>query len=128
MSVAGLVLDAGPLIAAERNDRRFFAWWKLAMQRDVLPVVPAPVVAQVWRDGARQARLARVLQGCMVVALDQAEARRVGRLLALAGTDDMVDASVVSAAVRTGATVMTTDPQDLHVLAVHAPTVTIQAL
>ena len=32
--MAGLTLDAGALIAADRNERRFWRFWKLAMRRE----------------------------------------------------------------------------------------------
>jgi hypothetical protein len=53
--VVGLTLDSGALMAAERGDRRFWALWELAEQRDVDVTVPANVVSQAYR-GARQAR------------------------------------------------------------------------
>lgn len=108
--MAGLVIDAGPLVAAERNDRRFWGWWQVAVwERGVVPVVPSRVVAQVWRDGARQARLARVLEASRILPLTDSAARRVGRLLAASGTSDIVDAAVVETAARLGATILTTD-------------------
>ena len=49
-----------------------------------------------------------------VVALDQVDAVRVGRLLAASNTADVVDAHVVVCARRAGQRVVTTDPDDLH--------------
>jgi len=65
--------------------------------------VPAAVVAQAWRDGARQARLARLLKGCDVVPLDDASAREVGELLGRAGVSDPADGSVALLAAGLGA-------------------------
>lgn len=42
----GLVYDAGALIAAVANDRRLWALHARAMQRGVLPVVPAGCVVE----------------------------------------------------------------------------------
>jgi hypothetical protein len=51
-----LVLDAGALIAYERGRLTMVDLFDRA--RHSPPVILAPVGAQVWRDGARQARLA----------------------------------------------------------------------
>src|SRR5512139_3185766 len=59
--MAGLTLDAGALIALERNDRRIVALLARARHHGWALVVPEGVVGQVWRDGKRQARLARLL-------------------------------------------------------------------
>ncbi len=106
------VLDAGALIAIERGDERMRA----LLRRHFGPVViPAAVLGQVWRDGARQARLATFLasQGTVVEALDALSAKAVGVILGRSGTSDVVDASVVVSARRHQALVLTTDPADL---------------
>jgi hypothetical protein len=59
--MAGLTLDSGALIAFERNDRPMVAIVARAVQQRIPLTVPAGVVGQVWRDGRRQARLARLL-------------------------------------------------------------------
>jgi predicted nucleic acid-binding protein len=114
--MAGLTLDAGALIAAERGDRRFWAIWKEAERRDVDVTVPATVVAQVFR-GARAAVIHRLLKACVVEPLDDARARRAGRLCAASKTSDVVDASVVASAATRGDDVVTGDPTDLRRLA-----------
>jgi predicted nucleic acid-binding protein len=112
----GVVLDAGALIAFEREDRAAVYWINRIKQRGDEFVVPAGVVAQVWRDGRRQARLARLLRWnrSEVVALDDDAARAVGYLLGRAGTADVVDASVVWCARQRDAVVLTSDPDDLR--------------
>ncbi len=113
--MSGLTLDAGALIAFERADRRMVAIVKEALAHGATLAVPAGVVAQVWRDGRRQARLARLL-GTAVVAiegLDDRRARAVGQLLGARGASDVVDASVVLCARRRGHGVVTSDPDDL---------------
>lgn len=116
MNAIPLVYDAGALLAAERNDRKFLATHKAALIAGRRVVVPAPVLAQAWRGGARQAVLSQVLKGCFVLTTDEDIAKRAGVLLGLSGTDDAVDAIVVATAVKLGATVVTSDPKDLHVL------------
>ncbi|MEA2932221.1 MAG: hypothetical protein QOI56_1006, partial [Actinomycetota bacterium] len=57
--MTGAVLDSSPLVAFERSDRRVVAILARAVHHGDPLVVPAGVVAQVWRDGRRQSRLAR---------------------------------------------------------------------
>jgi len=110
-----LVLDAGALIAVDRGDRVVGALLKLAQDERLQVVTSGAVIAQVWRDGGRQARLARVLAGCDVRALDGASGRVVGRLLGRSGTPDVADGHVASLAAA-GDQVLTSDPDDIEVL------------
>jgi hypothetical protein len=114
--VSGFVLDAGALIGYERDQRQPVALVQRALEKNVRLTVPAGVVAQVWRNGSRQAVLAQLLKSGVVetLALDDVEARLTGQLCGLSGTTDVVDASVVVAAQRLGATVVTSDPEDLR--------------
>lgn len=107
-----LVLDAGALIAAERGDRRVVRLLELAGEVHV----PAAVLAQVWRNPARQVRLVRLLAAdpVAIAPLDADEARAAGHLCGATGTTDVADASVVLLARRQGAVVVTSDPDDLH--------------
>lgn len=118
--MAGVTLDAGALIAASRDDRRFWVWWKWLTSRGVVASVPSPVVAQAWRSG-RDARLAVVLGGCREVPLNADASRRTGELCGRARTADVVDAFVVRGAADREEDVLTTDPDDLCALAPHAP-------
>lgn len=114
--MSGVVYDAGALVAGERGDRRLWADHRVRLEAGVVPIVPAPVVAQVSRS-PRQAQLRRLLRGCEVVALDESTAHAVGRLLGRSGTADIVDATVVTIAVAQEAEVVTSDPDDLSHLA-----------
>lgn len=118
--MAGVTLDTGALIAASRDDRRFWVWWKWLTSKGLVASVPSPVVAQAWRSG-RDARLAVVLGGCREVPLDAHESRRTGELCGRARTSDVVDAFVVGGAANRKDDVLTSDPDDLRVLAAHAP-------
>ena len=113
----GLTYDAGGLVAAERNDRRMWTIHKAALLRRELITVPAVVLAQVWRDGAGQARLGQLLAGCEIEVFGGRMAKAVGRLLAASGTSVLVDAAVVVAASGRGDLVITSDPRDLSALA-----------
>jgi predicted nucleic acid-binding protein len=111
-----VVLDAGALIAFERNDRKVRVLVELSIQHGARLMAPAGVVAQTWRNGARQARLARLLASGVVSvqALDQEEAQAVGVLCGKSGSADVVDASVALLARRHGATVVSSDAADLQ--------------
>jgi hypothetical protein len=113
----GFTLDTGALIALERGEERIDALLvrTLAMPDAVLHI-PAGVLAQAFRGGPRQARLARLLKHpqTSVVPLDAVVAQVVGVLLGARGVDDVVDASVVVCARRYRQPVVTGDPQDLR--------------
>ena len=108
-----VVYDAAVLVAADRNQRRAWAEHKARLELGVIPLVPAPVVAQVSRS-SRQVQLRRFLTGCAVVTLGESEAHEAGRLLGMTRTTDVVDAVVVTTAVRQKAMILTGDPDDIE--------------
>lgn len=120
-AAAGLTLDAGALIALERNDE---ATWKLmvtARKEDLGVAIPAGVLAQVWRGGARQARLAAFLNtrgpgSPTVHPMTDKVARSVGLICAISGSKDVVDASVAVCARALNHVVVTSDPDDLRAI------------
>jgi hypothetical protein len=114
--MSGLTLDAGALIAFERNQRNIVSLIARAHEHGMSLAIPAGVVGQVWRDGRRQARLARLLASRMteIEALDDLRARSAGQLCGIAGTSDVVDASVVLCARERGHIVATSDAEDLR--------------
>jgi hypothetical protein len=87
-----------------------------ALERNIPVLVPAGVVAQVWRDGRRQSRLARLLGSplCSVISFDDVAARAAGQLCGVAGTRDVVDATVVLLAREYDGPVVTSDAADLQ--------------
>ena len=107
-----VVYDAAVLVAADRNERRAWAEHKVRLELGVVPVVPAPVIVQVSRS-PQQAQLRRFLTGCVVTPLGETEAHEAGRLLGLTKTADVVDAVVVTTALRQKATILTGDPNDM---------------
>jgi hypothetical protein len=119
--MAAIVFDSGALIALERGDRAVGALMAAAAQEGVEVVTSSACVGQVWRDPARQARLARGLAGFVEHALDARQARRAGVLLACAEARDVVDAAVTVLA-KDGDTVVTSDPQDIERLLAGAGT------
>lgn len=115
-----VVLDAGALIALDRNDRKMWAILKVAAGDGSIVAVPAGVVAQAWRDGSRHALLARALSHCATVDLTDDRARAAGLLCGQTGTADIVDATVALCALGLAATaevtVFTSDPTDIDLL------------
>jgi hypothetical protein len=112
-----VVYDAGALLAAERDDRRFLAQHLRLVERECRLLVPAPVLTQVWRGGRRQVTLSRALRACEVVVTTDTVARSAGVLLARSRTSDAVDAIVVATALcERAAVVATSDPEDLDLL------------
>jgi hypothetical protein len=110
-----VVLDAGAFIAFEKNDRKVRALIELGLAHGVAFFTTGGVIAQVWRDGSRQARFARLLASDLVRVqpLDREEAQGTGVICGESGTRDVVDASVVLLARRQGAPVVTSDADDL---------------
>jgi hypothetical protein len=116
-----IVYDAGVFTAAERNNREVWADHRVRLELGVVPLVTAPVVAQVSRS-ERQVQIRRLLRGCEIAAFEQGQAHEVGALLARARTSDVVDAHVIIVAAKTAATVLTSDIEDLSVLSSHLST------
>jgi hypothetical protein len=111
--MSAVVYDAAILVAADRNERRAWAEHKARLEFGFIPLVPAPVVAQVSRS-PQQAQLRRFLTGCAVVPLGESEAHEAGRLLGLTRTADVVDAVVVTTALRQKAMILTGDRVDME--------------
>jgi hypothetical protein len=89
--------------------------------RDVRPVVPGPVLSQVWRDSPSvQAKLSRFLRRCVIhTGYDEDDYKRVGGMLGRVSPPgrkrpDFVDAVVAyTAAIFAPAAVMTSDSVDV---------------
>lgn len=107
-----VVYDAGMLIAADRNIRAIWAEHRIRLEAGIVPVVPAPVVAQVSHS-PHQVQLRRLLRGCQVTVLTEPDAHSAGHLLGRAGTRDVVDGVVAHTAAQLGADVVTGDPADI---------------
>lgn len=112
----GITLDAGGLVAVDRNDRRVIALLVRAHERGARVTVPATALAQAIRQPAKQARLSRLVRQprTAVVPLDGPDATQVGILLAASKTADIADAHVVICARRHAEAIVTSDPDDLR--------------
>lgn len=109
---APLIVDAGPLIAdGERVNSRLWALIKRAAQRGEPLHTTHPVLAQVWREPARQANLARALRYFDIHPLD--ESISVGRRLGNTDTSDVVDAHLAVVAESLGTFILSSDPDDM---------------
>lgn len=112
----GVTLDSGALIAFERSERKVVTLLARARERSESLSVPVGVIGQVWRDGRRQARLARLLgsDAVEIVALDDFGARAAGQLCGASGAADVIDATVVLCAQARGRRIATSDPDDMR--------------
>jgi hypothetical protein len=109
------VLDAGALVAIDRRDREVGAQLRVLQQQGTPLRTSAAVVGQVWRDGRKQANLARVLAGVGTEALVRDDGKRIGELLARAGSADVVDAHIALLVAQEDI-VLTSDPGDVRAL------------
>jgi hypothetical protein len=114
--VSGVTLDAGGLIALDRNDRRVIALLARADEIGAQITIPATALAQAIRSPLKQARLSRLVRQPMtqVAALDGPDATQVGLLLAASRTADITDAHVIICARRHAQPIVTSGPEDLR--------------
>ncbi len=120
-----MILDVGFLISIDRGEDSARSLLT-ALARAKAPLhTTHPVVAQVWRGGSTQARLAAFLKSVTVHPLDDGLA--LGKLLARSETRDVVDAHLVMVAARLDDSILTGDPDDLgriaEAMGAAAPTV-----
>jgi predicted nucleic acid-binding protein len=111
-----IVYDTGALLAAERRDVTMSLLHQQVVRSGARPIVPAVVLAQAWRGGPQHG-LSLMLKGCLILPTDEHLARAAGTARAQARTSDVVDALVVVVAAALNATIVTSDPDDLHQLA-----------
>jgi hypothetical protein len=109
------ILDAGALVAVDRRNRLIGAQLRVLQQQGTPVRVSSAVVGQVWRDGRKQANLARVLAGVGIEAIAKDDGKRIGELLALSGSADIVDAHVALMTAHADP-VLTGDPDDIRTL------------
>lgn len=117
--MTGATFDTGMLVALDRNEREAWVVLRRLVNRGEVPSVPTVVTAQAWRDGRRQAQLARALDDCRPEVLGEELARKAGELCRRSRTADIVDAVVIESAARRKDDVYTGDSVDLEHLAEH---------
>ena len=136
MAVVLLDAEALSVIAfpKERGSaaRRAQAVLDAAAARSAPVRVSAATLTEAYRGRGRDAGVDRILnQGIEVLPVDRGTAKVAGRLLGSAGLDSCsaIDAIVVATAIRLGSTlILTSDPDDLSLLAVDHRAVEIQPL
>jgi hypothetical protein len=109
-----IVFDTGALLALERDDRAMWTRLREAVKADIPAIVPVAALAQAWRGGPRQARLARAVSDLEPASFDEV-ALAAGELCGRTGTADVVDASVAVVAARPNVThLYTSDLEDMR--------------
>jgi len=110
-----VIIDAGPFIVDGENlNSRLWALIKRATERGDELHTTHPVLAQVWREPARQANLRRAVRHFDIHPLD--ESVTIGRKLAGTRTSDVVDAHLAVVAESLGTFIVTGDPDDMSKL------------
>lgn len=86
-----------------------------ALRRERMLLIPSAVLAQVWRDGTRQARVAALVKDprTTVRALAEDDAKAIGVLCGRSGVADIVDGQVALLARQLDGVIVTSDPGDI---------------
>lgn len=109
------MLDSGAFVAAERWDRRLATF--LAADKDATILIPAAVVAEIWRRPPRARSTALIDSANDVVPLTLERAQAVGELLGASSTTQIVDATVAALAIAAAPSlVLTSDVHDIEAL------------
>ena len=127
--MARLILDSGAIITLAAGNERARRFVQRAVRERILAVIPAVVIAETTRGGARDAPVNRVIKAVDEVALvTEAVAREAGRLLARARVANAtIDALVVATAARREPTIILTgDVDDIRALAAGYPHVRVE--
>ncbi len=117
-----IVFDTGALIALERRKQRALRIWTLATRDRMEVFVPGAVVAEWWRS--RTDTREAILAGVTIEPVDERLGLAAGEAIAATGAS-VVDAIVMALAARLGATVFTSDVDDLEALRAFFPAVRV---
>jgi predicted nucleic acid-binding protein len=112
MSIRGITLDTGALVAIERRKQRGNQLLQLAKQRLAVLAVPMPVIAEWWR-GRTDVR-ERILDVVNVEPLAVTVAKAAGEAQAAIRSSTAIDAIVMAFAASRGDVVFTSDTKDLE--------------
>lgn len=107
-----MILDAGVFVSVDRREPAAIPFVTRTDRDDIDLHTSEAVIAQVWRNGARQARLAAFLRTVEIHPLD--DGRAVGRILRDSGTRDVVDAHLGLLAEELDDDILTGDVDDLR--------------
>lgn len=108
-----LILDAGVFIALENPSQRrvVLALIERMQAEGVEPATNDAALAQAWRDPARQVPMAMLVKATTVHRFG--DPRVIGIRCGMAGTSDVVDASLAVLADQLETVIVTTDPADM---------------
>jgi predicted nucleic acid-binding protein len=121
-----IVFDTGALIALERRKQRAVRIWATAMRDEMEIFVPGAVIAEWWRQ--RSDIRQRILAGITIEPVGEQLGRAAGEALAAVPSATVVDAIVMALAARLGATVFTSDVEDMEELRSFFPGVRVLAV
>jgi predicted nucleic acid-binding protein len=117
-----IVFDTGALIALERRKQRALQIWDTARRDRIEIYVPGAVIAEWWRE--RTDTRLRIIAGLTIAPVGEALGIRAGEAIAATGAT-VIDAIVMALAARLGATVFTSDFEDLENLRAFFPSVRV---
>lgn len=123
MTIRGITLDTGALIAIERRKQRGTHLLELGRQRLAVLSVPIPVVAEWWRG--RTDTRERMLDVLNIEPLSLAVAKAAGEAQAKVGGSTAIDAIVMAFAASRGDVVFTGDTTDFERLRGFFPSVRV---
>jgi predicted nucleic acid-binding protein len=123
MTIRGITLDTGALVAIERGKQRGNHLLELAKRRLAVLSVPVPVVTEWWR-GRTDVR-DRILDVVNVEPLSLAVAKSAGVAIARVPKATALDAIVMAFAASRGDVVLTGDADDLERLRAFFPSVRV---
>ena len=118
-----IVFDTGALIALERRKQRAVQVWTTARKDQLEIFVPGAVIAEWWRE--RTDVRERIVAGITIEPVGERLGRAAGEALAATPGATVVDAIVMALAARLGATVFTSDVDDLEELRAFFPGVRV---
>jgi hypothetical protein len=101
----------------ERRNGALFAFFRAVRLERAPIIVPATVVAEIWRSPPRHQNTTLLEAAHEISVLDDRQARAIGNLLGVTGTTQIVDAHVCTIAVnRAPSLIVTSDPKDMEPL------------
>jgi len=126
MSVLGITLDTGALIAIERRKRRGIKLIQLREEGSALLATPTAVIAEWWRGRTDSREI--ILDMVNVEPLPLDVAKSAGAAQAAVPGATAVDAIVMAFAASRGDVVYTSDRDDFERLRQHFPGVRVLAV
>ena len=111
-----MIFDAGVFIALDNPAQReiIVALIERLRKQNVTLHTTEAVLAQAWRDPARQAPMARLVKTTTVLPVG--DAKTIGVRCGQTDTSDVVDADLAIWSEVLGSTILTTDPDDMDAL------------